>query len=718
MSYKPAIKVTNLDKCYQLYAQPKDRLKQFLWRGKRQFFKEFWALHDINFEVMPGEVIGIVGRNGAGKSTLLQLICGTLTPSQGEVAVNGRIAALLELGAGFSAEFSGRENIFMSASIMGLSDADIAARYDEIVEFSGIADFIDQPVKTYSSGMYVRLAFSVAINVDPDILVIDEALSVGDGEFARKSFDRIRDMKKAGKTILFCSHSLYQVEAFCDRVLWLDHGDIKLFGNPQETVQGYSISLLDGEKTESAAPLTTTPSAIPAPEGYARLCQVEVSLDGEIGSVLRGRPDENDLSIRLQFESDPKLPAPTVGVTISYGTLMTVACVVSRSEKVLIERNQHGNGEVTVDFPALPLRKGEYLVAAYLGNEDAVHIYDSVQIAATLQIEDPLPEPGLVNLVHHWRTSAGHSMAFTPASAPKDANWQLLKLFTSRPFWVDPADSLQLAKSGMFEPLETALLRDLIKPGDRVLDIGANMGYYTVLFADWVGASGIVDAVEPDPDNFALLDANTRDFQQQGRVHLHTLALSESSGTAKLFHSKDNVGMHRLYDSICCDGSFKEVAVCRGDDLALAPLDVIKIDIEGYEAFALRGLSDTLTNSPNLKILCEFSPLSMMEAGVQPVQWLEWMEVMGFIAIAHNGTSWSPVVHDELKQHVNCLTDIDLTELTSTLKTRNNDAITDAAIEAAAACGYPRPILENLLWVRKESLQDLIDNGIVFNVKT
>ncbi|WP_432743294.1 FkbM family methyltransferase [Methylobacter sp. G7] len=713
-----AISVKNLGKCYQLYNQPHDRLKQFLWRGRRQYFREFWALRDVSFEVMPGEVLGIIGRNGSGKSTLLQLVCGTLTPTSGEVAVKGRVAALLELGAGFNPEFSGRENVFMSAAIMGLSSKEIEARYEDIVDFSGIRDFIDQPVKTYSSGMYVRLAFSVAINVDPDILVIDEALSVGDGEFARKSFDRIRDLKKAGKTILFCSHSLYQVEAFCDRVLWLDHGDIKLFGNPQETVQGYSISLLGGAKTESAAPSTTTPPAISAPEGYARLCHVEVSLDGEIGSVLRGRPDENDLSIRLQFESDPQLPAPTVGVTISYGTLMTVACVVSRSENVPIERDQHGRGEVTIDFPALPLRKGEYLVAAYLGNEDAVHIYDSVQIAATLQIEDPLPEPGLVNLVHHWHTSVGHSMALPPTSAPKDANWQLLKLFTGRPFWVDRADSLQLAKSGMFEPLETALLRELIKPGDKVLDIGANMGYYTVLFADWVGASGIVHAVEPDPDNFALLDANTRDFQQQGRVHLHTPALSESSGTAKLFHSKDNVGMHRLYDSICCDGSFREVVVCRGDDLALAPLDVIKIDIEGYEAFALRGLSETLTHSPNLKILCEFSPLSMMEAGVQPLQWLKWMESFGFIAIAHNGTSWSPVVHDDLKRELNCLDNLDFTGLTSTLKTRNNDAITDAAIKAAAACGYPRPILENLLLVRPQSLQALTDSGIVFNFKT
>lgn len=406
MPSESVISAKNLGKSYQLYAQPSDRLKQFLWRSRRQYFREFWALRDVNFDVAKGEVLGIIGCNGAGKSTLLQLLCGTLTPSVGQVEVRGRIAALLELGSGFNPEFSGRENVFMSASIMGLSQQEIEARFEEIVDFSGIRDFIDQPVKTYSSGMYVRLAFSVATSVDPDILVVDEALSVGDGEFARKSFDRIRSMKENGKTILFCSHSLYQVEAFCDRVLWLDHGECMQLGKPQEAVQRYSAFLLGGSEAEPMPPITTIPQALLAPRGHARLSQVEVSLDGIVGHMLRGHPGENDLSIRLQFESDPSLPTPTIGITLNYGTLMTVACVVSRSENVHIERNEHGRGEVTIDFPALPLRKGEYLVAVYLGSEDAIHIYDSVQTAATLQIEDTRPEPGLVNLVHRWQTRA------------------------------------------------------------------------------------------------------------------------------------------------------------------------------------------------------------------------------------------------------------------------------------------------------------------------
>lgn len=411
MPSKPAISVKNLSKCYQLYAQPIDRLKQFLWRGRRQYFREFWALRDVSFEVAKGEVLGIIGRNGAGKSTLLQLLCGTLNPTDGSVNVQGRIAALLELGSGFNPEFSGRENVYLSASILGLSQQEIDERFEAIVDFSGIRDFIDQPVKTYSSGMYVRLAFSVATSVDPDILVVDEALSVGDGEFARKSFDRIRAMKEAGKTILFCSHSLYQVEAFCDRVLWLDHGNVRLCGEPQSVVQNYSIFLAGDVQTSTTVQSVeseelTPPQTTPAPQGHARFSHVEVSLDGLAGRVLHGRPGENQLSIRLQFESDPQLPAPTVGVTIDYGTLMTVTCVVSLSDNILIERNEYGRGEVTINFPDLALRKGEYHVAVYLGSEDAVHIYDSAQIAATLHINDPLPEPGLVILTHHWQSRA------------------------------------------------------------------------------------------------------------------------------------------------------------------------------------------------------------------------------------------------------------------------------------------------------------------------
>ena len=413
MSSEPAISVSHLSKFYQLYAQPSDRLKQFLWRGKRQYFREFWSLRDVSFDVAKGEVLGIIGRNGAGKSTLLQLLCGTLTPSSGHVKVQGRIAALLELGSGFNPEFTGRENVYLSASIMGLSRQEIEERFEEIVDFSGIGDFIDQPIKTYSSGMYVRLAFSVATSVNPDILVVDEALSVGDGEFARKSFDRIRAMKEAGKTILFCSHSLYQVEAFCDRVLWLDHGHIRLFGNPGEVVQNYTLSLLEVtasdllEETISEAD-TPIQQEAPPPQRIARFTDIDVKLDGTSGREFNGYTSKNNVSIRIQFTSDPQLSAPTVGFTFKQGAIIDVTCAVSLSDKICIKRDTHGLGEVQIEFPLLPLRKGEYFIYAHIGCENAIYIYETVHVA-TLTINDSLPEPGLVNLDHSWRSLAGHS---------------------------------------------------------------------------------------------------------------------------------------------------------------------------------------------------------------------------------------------------------------------------------------------------------------------
>jgi len=234
-----AIRVQNITKAYQIYDKPQDRLKQSLWRGRKQFYREFKALDDVSFEVKKGETVGIIGRNGSGKSTLLQIICGTLAPTSGTVEVNGRVAALLELGAGFNPEFSGKDNVYMNATILGLSKEEIDAKYDEIVVFADIGDFIDQPVKTYSSGMMVRLAFAVAINVDPLILIVDEALSVGDELFQRKCFSRIEAIKNNGATILFVSHSGGTIVELCDHAVLLDAGEKLMIGEPKQVIAQY-----------------------------------------------------------------------------------------------------------------------------------------------------------------------------------------------------------------------------------------------------------------------------------------------------------------------------------------------------------------------------------------------------------------------------------------------------------------------------------------------
>lgn len=409
-----AIRVQGLSKCYQLYASPKDRLKQFMWRGKRQFFREFWALRDVSFDVMPGEVVGIIGRNGSGKSTLLQLICGTLTPTTGAVTVKGRVAALLELGAGFNPEFTGRENVFMSAAIMGLSQEETAARYEEIVEFSGIRDFIDQPVKTYSSGMYIRLAFSLAISVDPDILVIDEALSVGDGEFSRRSFDRIMALKDAGKTILFCSHSTYQVEAICNRVIWLKEGRAEMLGQPPAVISAYNIYLasLDSARhafdLQSAGEHGAAETAGNAPEaasvsGAARIVGVTVSADGVSGHTLAVCNLDSTVSISIRFASDPHLPVPSVAVGILRQNGYLVSSAGSYNDGVQLTRQAGGMGVAILTLPALPLLKGDYSISVFLLCERGIHIYDYAEQAALLQVSQHGLEQGLVSLPHSWR---------------------------------------------------------------------------------------------------------------------------------------------------------------------------------------------------------------------------------------------------------------------------------------------------------------------------
>jgi lipopolysaccharide transport system ATP-binding protein len=234
------VHASGLSKCYQIYEKPHHRLLQMLLgRFGRRYFREFWALREVSFDIGKGKVIGILGKNGAGKSTLLQILCGTLAPSSGTVHVNGRVAALLELGAGFNPEFTGIENVYMNGQILGLSRQSIDAKLPAIEAFADIGDFIHQPVKTYSSGMFARLAFAVSVHVDPDVLIVDEALSVGDSWFQHKSMAKMRELMSHGCTVLFVSHSIDSVRALCDEVIWLDGGHIKMQGNVTSVTNAY-----------------------------------------------------------------------------------------------------------------------------------------------------------------------------------------------------------------------------------------------------------------------------------------------------------------------------------------------------------------------------------------------------------------------------------------------------------------------------------------------
>lgn len=238
-----AVRVENVSKKFRLYKERNQTIKSAIMRGRTSVHEDFWALNDVTFDVSAGSTFGLIGSNGSGKSTLLKCLAKIYQPEKGSIVVNGKVAALLEVGSGFHHELSGRENVFLNGSILGMSKKEITRKFDEIVDFSGVEQFIDQPVKNYSSGMYVRLGFAIAINVDPDVLVVDEVLAVGDAEFQQKCYQKFRDFKEAGRTVILVSHSMETVQAMCDNAAWLSHGDMMAVGPAEPTIKAYLHSL-------------------------------------------------------------------------------------------------------------------------------------------------------------------------------------------------------------------------------------------------------------------------------------------------------------------------------------------------------------------------------------------------------------------------------------------------------------------------------------------
>ena len=431
-----SISVSGVSKCYQVYSTPQDRLKQFLlprlariaFRQPRQYFKEFWALNDINFEVKRGETIGIIGRNGSGKSTLLQIICGTLSPTGGQVETTGRVGALLELGAGFNPEFTGRDNVYLNASILGLSQAEIDAAYDSIVAFADIGEFIDQPVKTYSSGMTVRLAFAVQANLSPDILIVDEALAVGDAKFQAKCFDHLARLKKEGTSILLVTHSSEQIVTHCSRAILIESGEILQSGEPRDVVNRYQ-DLLFGKSSgagkelpPNAGSTSVTAEAtfselsrgedrFSTHEGYnpheyrwgdkaARFLDYRLSIDDtEYPSVIdTGASVKLSLSIRF----DQKIDSPIIGMTIKTKEGVTVYGTNSEVQKVqsFSRMGKSGTNALVDILFTCDLAPGDYFISIGLatkaGEEVVPHDrrYDSIHF----QVSHCASFFGLVNL--------------------------------------------------------------------------------------------------------------------------------------------------------------------------------------------------------------------------------------------------------------------------------------------------------------------------------
>jgi len=388
------IELRDVAKSYSLESHPWRRLWQQL-SGRVDPGRQHHALHDIDLRIRRGEVVGVVGRNGAGKSTLLQLVCGVLQPSRGERVVRGRVAALLELGAGFNPELTGRENVRLNGPLLGLSSAEVERRMEAIIEFAGIPEYIDQPVRSYSSGMFMRLAFSMATSMDPDILVVDEALSVGDGAFARKSYERIMELKEKGTTILFCSHSMFQVESLCTRAIWIEDGKIRFDGPAHQATVEYSEWLARLEHGHGELPAQAQRFESPS----AAITRVTVRPPSD-GVAFRNRIDT--LAIEIEFRSDPAVACPTLGVVINGADGRAVTSAGNWVDGAPLQRDAAGTAHAVLEFPALPLLKGRYTVSVFVLCERAIHVYAAAEHAAAVEVVQDHLEQGVVSLPRRW----------------------------------------------------------------------------------------------------------------------------------------------------------------------------------------------------------------------------------------------------------------------------------------------------------------------------
>jgi len=385
-----AIYAKDLGKCYQLYDKPSHRLMDLLLPGAPRY-REFWAVRNVYLDIPHGATVGIIGENGAGKSTLLKLLTGITAPSTGEVRVNGRIASLLELGAGFHPEFSGRENIFLNCSILGMPDEEIEAKYDSIVEFSELGEFIDRPVKTYSSGMYVRLGFSVASSVDPDILVIDEALSVGDEHFKGKCLNRLNEFREQGKTTVFVSHDMGAVKSMCQWVVLLDRGEVLEQGAAEVVADEYLKRAHDRGNERLSAYNRGTSEYPRWGTGEIETTEVELFAEGDEPTHVfqPGQP----FRVRIRWRAHAEVAEPVFGLGLyrSDGTYVNGSNHQWRREPIDLGHVKQGEeGEVEMSFERLPLLQGQYYLTCFLYDHSKASptAIDHREHAATFEVID------------------------------------------------------------------------------------------------------------------------------------------------------------------------------------------------------------------------------------------------------------------------------------------------------------------------------------------
>lgn len=392
-----AILLDDVLKVYRVYRTPIDRLRRVV--GLRPRFRETVALEAINLEISSGEAVGIIGDNGAGKSTLMKLVAGTTAATRGSVYVDGRLSSILELGAGFHPEFSGRENALLYGALVGLVQDEMDARLPSILAFSELGDFIDDPVKTYSTGMTMRLAFAVATHVDPDILVVDEALAVGDGYFQKKCIDRLMAIKEGGATILFCSHAMYYVTQFCDRAVWLRNGRVEQHGNAKDVVEAYEAYLLNREKRRVSEPKELAQPQEVDEKKAGRITRVRIADEAE-GEAEALDPGDS-LEIEVRFESSTRDQLFHLGIAIDS---LDGRCVLGMTTQWDGCRPLGGRDRylVRLRVPSFPVATGSYHLSAFLLDETGLVVHDQVVEPDAIRINPPEWTPSLLMLAHEW----------------------------------------------------------------------------------------------------------------------------------------------------------------------------------------------------------------------------------------------------------------------------------------------------------------------------
>ena len=412
------IHVDNISKIYKLYDDPSGRLKEALFRGRKILHKKFTALKDISFSVGKGETVGVIGRNGSGKSTLLQIIASIVTPTAGTLEINGRISALLELGSGFDPEFTGRENVFLNGAILGLTHEEISAEFDEIERFAGIGHFIDQPVKNYSSGMYVRLAFATAVSVNPDILLIDEALAVGDIYFQHRCMAKIRDFQKQGKTIFFVSHDTGAIVKLCTKAILLDKGEMIAMGQPDDVIQEYYRIIWNGKENscEKSVKIADTDGDInqgAIHSNFEKITRFDNRFGNEKAKILgfsvtdySGEKQETfkpgmKIRLSLQIVCPENIEMPLAGFIIK--DLVGNELIKTNSDitgDVLKPCSAGSTLNVTFVFSIPQLRSGSYSISAGFGEGtlDAHVVYDWLDNFTVFTIDSPELSYGMLDI--------------------------------------------------------------------------------------------------------------------------------------------------------------------------------------------------------------------------------------------------------------------------------------------------------------------------------